>query len=90
MISYRIYKIHTITNTLRIQPAQFSSWLKIFFELELAAFDTGRSDTVATNAKDRRIEQLEAKIQREHAVLAELMEEHTLLKELGGKVDPIY
>ena len=68
----------------QLQPTQIYTWLKTFFEQGHSAFDNGRADKAVEDAKDRKIEQLEAKIQRKDAVLGELMEEHTLLKkELG-------
>jgi len=67
-----------------LYPNQFYGWLKEFFENGHAAFDNGRKSKAVEDAKDKKIEQLEAKLQRRDSVLAELMEEHTLLKkELG-------
>ncbi len=67
-----------------IYPTQFYDWLKKFFENGHLAFQNGRKTKTVEDTKDRKIEQLEAKIQRKDSVLAELMEEHTLLKkELG-------
>jgi len=67
-----------------LYPNQFYAWLKEFFENGHVAFDNGRKSKAVEDAKDRKIEQLEAKLTRKNEVLAELMEEHTLLKkELG-------
>ena len=67
-----------------LYPNQFYGWLKEFFENGHAAFDNGRKSKAVENAKDQKIEKLEAKLQRKDAVLAELMEEHVnLKKELG-------
>jgi transposase len=67
-----------------LYPNQFYSWLKDFFENGHHAFDNGRKNKAHDDAKDRKIEQLEAKLTRKNEVLSELMEEHTLLKkELG-------
>jgi transposase len=67
-----------------LHPTQFYAWLKDFFENGHLAFDNDRKAKAAENAKDHKIEQLEAKLQRKDAVLAELMEEHiSLKKELG-------
>ena len=67
-----------------LYPTQFYAWLKEFFENGHAAFDNGRKSKAAEDAKDQKIEKLEAKLQRKDAVLAELMEEHVhLKKELG-------
>jgi transposase-like protein len=76
--------VSNLCDELDIYPTQFYAWLKDFFENGAAAFDNGRKSKAEEDAKDRKIEQLQAKIQRKDAVLAELMEEHTLLKkELG-------
>jgi transposase len=76
--------VSTLCDEHGLQPAQIYTWLKEFFENGHAAFDNGRASRAAEHAKDSRIEQLEAKLQRKDSVLAELMEEHVLLKkELG-------
>ena len=69
-----------------LYPNQFYAWLKEFFENGHAAFDNGRKSKAAEEAKDKKIEQLEAKLQRKDAVLAELMEEHVNLKKDLGEI----
>lgn len=69
-----------------LYPNQFYAWLKEFFENGHAAFDNGRKSRAAENAKDQKIEKLEAKLQRKDAVLAELMEEHVQLKKELGEI----
>jgi transposase-like protein len=67
-----------------IAPNLFYRWQKEFFENGHLAFDNGRKDKALEATKDRKIEQLEAKLQRKNEVLGELMEEHVQLKkELG-------
>ncbi len=67
-----------------IAPNLFYRWQKEFFENGHAAFESDRRSKAAEDAKQRRIAQLEAKLQRKNEVLSELMEEHTQLKkELG-------
>jgi transposase len=68
-----------------LYPNQFYTWLKEFFENGHAAFDTDRKSKALENAKDHKIEQLEAKLTRKNEVLAELMEEHTQLKKNLGE-----
>src|SRR2546423_4844017 len=76
--------ISDLCDELDIYPNQFYGWLKEFFENGHAAFDNGRKSKAVEDAKDRKIEQLEAKLQRKNEVLGELMEEHVQLKkELG-------
>ena len=78
--------VSDLCDELDIYPNQFYGWLKDFFENGHAAFENGRKSKAEDDAKDRKIEQLEAKIQRKDAVLAELMEEHTLLKKELGEI----
>src|SRR5262245_44708311 len=68
-----------------LYPNQVYGWLKEFFENGQHAFDNGRKSKAVEDAKGRKIEQLEAKLQRKDSVLAELMEEHTLLKKGLGE-----
>jgi hypothetical protein len=61
-----------------------AGWQQEFFENGHAAFENDRKYKAVEDAKHRKIEQLEAKLQRKNEVLSELMEEHTQLKkELG-------
>src|SRR6266700_907405 len=72
--------ISDLCDELGLYPNLLYGWLKEFFENGQRAFDNGRKSKAVDDAKDRKIEQLQAKLQRRDAVLAELMEEHTLLK----------
>ena len=76
--------ISDLCDELDLFPNQVYSWLKEFFENGHAAFDNGRKSRAVEDAKERKIEQLEAKLQRKDSVLAELMEEHVLLKKSLG------
>jgi transposase len=67
-----------------IYPNQFYGWLKDFFENGHVAFDNGRKAKAVEDAKDKKIEQLEAKLTRKNEVMAELMEAHTELKKTLG------
>jgi transposase-like protein len=62
-----------------LQPGQSYLWQKTFFENGAAAFATN-----GRHAKQRRIDALEAKLQRKDGVIAELMEEHVTLKKTLG------
>lgn len=76
--------VSTICDELGIKPTVFYSWQKLLFENAHLALENGRKSKGAEEAKDKKIEQLEAKMQRKNEVMAELMEEHTKLKkELG-------
>ena len=76
--------VSDLCDELDIYPNQFYGWLKEFFENGHAAFDNGRKSKAVDDAKNLKIEQLEAKLQRKDSVLAELMEEHVLLKKSLG------
>jgi transposase-like protein len=69
----------------KLYPNQFYGWLKEFFENGHTAFETDRKTKAVENAKDEKIEKLEAKLQRKDSVLAELMEEHVALKKILGR-----
>jgi transposase len=69
-----------------LYAAQFYTWLKEFFENGHRAFDNDRKSKSVENAKDHKIEQLEAKLQRKDSVLSELMEEHVRLKKELGEI----
>jgi transposase len=67
-----------------LNPTVFYQWQRQLFENAHLAFDNGRKIKAVEDAKEQKIEKLEAKLQRKNEVLAELMEEHTQLKkELG-------
>ena len=51
-----------------------------------AAFDNGRKTKAGEDAKDKKIQQLEAKLTRKNEVMAELMEAHTELKKSLGEI----
>ena len=70
----------------QIYPNQFYSWLKDFFENGHVAFDNGRKTKAVEDAKDKKIQQLEAKLTRKNEVMAELMEAHTELKKSLGEI----
>jgi transposase-like protein len=77
--------ISDLCDELGLYPNQVYGWLKDFFENGQAAFDNGRKAKAVDDAKDKKIEQLEAKLTRKNEVLAELMEEHTQLKKSLGE-----
>ena len=65
-----------------LQPTVFYRWQKEFFENGAAAFE--KVDSSRKKAEQKRIEQLEAKLQVKNEVLSELMEEHVQLKKERG------
>jgi len=76
--------VSDLCDQLGIAPNLFYRWQKEFFDNGHTAFDNGRKTKAVEDAKDKTIQQLQAKLQRKNEVLGELMEEHVRLKkELG-------
>jgi len=76
--------VSDLCDELGIAPNLFYRWQKEFFDNGHTAFDNGRKSKAVEDAKDKTIQQLQAKLQRKNEVLGELMEEHVRLKkELG-------
>jgi transposase-like protein len=69
----------------KIHVNTFYNWLKVFFENGAAAFEAHTKPKAASDAKDKKIEQLEAKLVRKNEVVAELLEAHTTLKKSLGE-----
>lgn len=78
--------ISDLCEELGLQVNQFYHWQQQFFENGHAAFENGRKGKAVEDAKDKKIEQLEAKLVRKNEVMAELMEAHTLLKKELGEI----
>ena len=76
--------VSDLCDELGIKPNVFYSWQKLLFENAHLAFDGSRKSKAVEDAKDDKIEKLEAKLQRKNEVLSELMEEHTQLKKNAG------
>jgi transposase len=78
--------ISSLCDEFEINPTLFYQWQRQLFENAHLAFDNGRKSKVLEDAKDQKIEQLEAKLVRKNEVLSELMEAHTLLKKELGEI----
>jgi transposase len=65
-----------------LQPTVFYRWQKEFFENGASAFEKDNANR--KRAEQKRIEQLETKLQTKNEVLSELMEEHVQLKKERG------
>jgi transposase-like protein len=64
----------------------FYNWQKLFFENGHAAFTVNdKRRKPDTDARDRKIADLEARLQRKHEVLSEVMEEYVQLKKDLGE-----
>jgi transposase-like protein len=69
----------------KLYPTQVYAWLKEFFENGHAAFDNGRKTKADSDAKDRKIAQLEEKLGQKNEVVAELAGAYTDLKKKLGE-----
>jgi transposase-like protein len=72
--------VSDLCDELDIGPNLFYRRQKEFFESGHAAFQNDCKSKALEDTKQRKIEQLEAKLQRKNEVLSELMEEHVQLK----------
>ena len=78
--------VSQICDELRISVGTFYLWQKELFENGHLAFArSGRRDARAEDAKQKKIDALEAKMHRKDGVIAELMEEHVQLKKSLGE-----
>ena len=67
-----------------LQPTVFYRWQKDFFENGAMALE--KSSSRLKKAEEKRIQQLEAKLQTKNEILSELMEEHIQLKKDLGEL----
>ena len=77
--------VSDLCDQLGITPNLFYRWQKEFFDNGHTAFDNGRKTKAVEDAKDKKIELLQTKLQRKNEVLGELMEEHVRLKKERGE-----
>src|SRR5204863_6217908 len=73
--------VSQLCEELGIKPTVFYTWQKLLFENAHLALENGRKSKAVDDAKEKKIEHLEAKLLRKNEVLGELMEEHTQLKQ---------
>jgi transposase len=78
--------VSNLCDEFEINPTLFYQWQRQLFENAHLAFENGRKSKALEDAKDQKIEKLEAKLQRKNEVLSELMEAHTLLKKELGEI----
>jgi len=79
--------VSNLCDEFNLNPTLFYQWQRQLFENAHLAFDNGRKSKTVEDANVRKIEQLQAKLQRKNEVLAELMEEHTQLKKVLGSLE---
>src|SRR5450432_4105327 len=76
--------VSTICDDLGIAPTLFYRWQKEFFENGHTLFQNGRAAKAAEDANVKKIQQLEAMLQKKNEVMAELMEALTEEKKGNG------
>ena len=78
--------VSDLCDEFRLNPTVFYQWQRQLFENAHLAFDNGRKSKAGEDAKDQKIECLQAKLVRKNEVMAELMEAHTELKKSLGEL----
>ena len=72
-----------------MHPTQYYNWQKQFFEngaLVFARKSNASNERRRQDAQDRKISQLEEKLQKKNEVVSELLEEHVQLKKARGEL----
>jgi transposase-like protein len=78
--------VSDLADELGLQPTQIHNWVKQVLDQADTAFKSGPGrPPKMEQVKDRRIEQLQAKLAQKNEVIAELMEEHVKLKKERGE-----
>lgn len=70
-----------------LQPSQIHAWVNLVLERAEHAFEKTSGAPRTEQVKDRKIEQLEAKVVQKNEIIAELMQEHVTLKKSLGNFD---
>ena len=79
--------VSDLCEELDIHATQYYTWQKQFFENGAVAFErrpNKANQRRHENAREKKIAQLEEKLQRKNEVVAELLEEHVQLKKAVG------
>ncbi len=78
--------VSEICDQLGVAPTVFYRWQKELFENCHVVFENGRKAKAVEDGKERKIEQLEAKLHKKNEVMAELMEALTEEKKRNGEL----
>ena len=76
--------VSALADEFGLQPTQIHQWVNQLLAQAEKAFERGNGSRRADDAKDRRIEQLEAKVVQKNEVIAELMEDNVRSKKANG------
>lgn|SRR5690606_29573758 len=69
-----------------LQPSQIHTWVNQVLAQADKAFERSSENAPSQKAKDRRIEQLQAKLANKNEVIAELLEENVKAKKEAGEL----
>jgi transposase-like protein len=78
--------VSDLADELGVQPTQIHTWVKQVLDQADKAFVRSAGQRRGETAKDRRIEQLQAKLADKNEVISELMEENVKAKKANGEL----
>lgn len=78
--------VSALAEELTIQPSQIHAWVSQVLAQADKAFERSPENGRAEKARDRRIEQLEARLVARNEVIAELLEENVRAKKESGEL----
>jgi transposase-like protein len=78
--------VSDLADELQVQPSQIHGWVNQVLQRAEAAFDRPTNNRRSDEAKDRRIERLEAKLVTKNEVISELLEENVRAKKAIGEL----
>lgn len=76
--------VSKLAEELQLQPSVIHQWVNQLLAQAERAFDRPTGSGRVEHAKDRRIEQLQAKLVQKNEVIAELMEDNVRSKKAAG------
>jgi transposase len=78
--------VSDLSDELGVQPSQIHTWVKQVLDQADKAFTRSTGNRRADDAKDQKIERLEAKLTDKNEVISELMEENVKAKKANGEL----
>ena len=78
--------VSVLADEFGLQPTQIHTWVNQLLAQAEKAFERSASNGRVENAKDRKIEHLQAKLVQKNEVIAELMEDNVRSKKELGEI----
>jgi transposase-like protein len=78
--------VSQLAEELQVQPSLIHLWINQVLTQAERAFERSPDNGRVEQAKDRRIEQLQAKLVQKNEVIAELMEDNVRQKKVAGEL----